>query len=145
MRVLGGMTSAPAPIGALLTSPAFGAVARALLTLPYWWSGIAKLINLDGALAEARHFGLDPAGLTVAATIVVQIGASVLLIAGRWAWLAAGALGVFTAAATLIAHQFWTIADPVARFHDTNSFLEHVGLIGGLALAAIAAERAARP
>lgn len=135
------MTDTPLPIARLLDAAWFGVVARAVLTLPYWWSGLAKLANLDAALAEARHFGLEPAGLTVAATILVQIGASVMLITGRRAWLAAGALGVFTAAATLIAHQFWTIADPVARFHDTNRFLEHVGLVGGLTVAAITAPR----
>ena len=44
---------------------------------------------------------------------------------------------MFTAAATLIAHPFWQVADPMARFHERNTFLEHVGLIGGLMLAAI--------
>jgi uncharacterized membrane protein YphA (DoxX/SURF4 family) len=44
---------------------------------------------------------------------------------------------VFTALATLIAHPFWTIADPMVRFHERNTFLEHGGLIGGLVLAAI--------
>ncbi len=65
---------------------------------------------------------------------------SILLIAGCFAWLAAGALGVFTAFATLIAHRFWTIDDPMERFHALNTFLEHLGLIGGLALAAVLAE-----
>ena len=142
--MLGGVNDAPPPIRWLLESAAFGAVARAGLTLPYWWSGISKLTGIEGAFAEARHFGLEPAGLVVAATILVQIGASALLIAGRWAWLAAGALGAFTAAATLIAHRFWTIADPIARFHDTNTFLEHIGLIGGLALSAASAKRGNR-
>jgi uncharacterized membrane protein YphA (DoxX/SURF4 family) len=38
------------------------------------------------------------------ATIVVQTGGSIMLILGRWAWLGAGALEVFTAIATMIAH-----------------------------------------
>lgn len=79
--------------------------------------------------------------LTVAATILVQIGGSLLIIVGRQAWLGAGALGVFTAIATLIAHPFWQVADPMARFHDRNTFLEHIGLIGGLMLAAIMRDR----
>lgn len=130
----------PAPIASLLASAWFGLFARACLTLPYWSSGVMKLLDLPGAMAEARHFALEPAALAVGATILIQLGASLLLILGRQAWLAAGALGVFTAAATLIAHPFWTLADPVARFHDRNTFLEHVGLAGGLMLAAILAE-----
>lgn len=130
----------PPVVASLLQASWFGIAARALLTLPYWWSGLAKLADIPGAMAEAQHFGLEPAAAVVAATILVQLGGSALLITGRWAWLAAGALAVFTAAATLIAHRFWTLDDPVARFHDMNRFLEHVGLIGGLALAAVTVE-----
>lgn len=131
----------PAPIAALLRAPVFNLAARVLLTLPYGWSGLAKLADLTGARTEADGLGLAPPGLFVAATIAVQLIGSALLITGRWAWLAAGALGVFTALATLIAHPFWTIAEPTARFHAQNTFLEHLGLIGGLMIAAALAER----
>lgn len=133
----------PAFIARLLGAPRFATLAAVLLTLPYWTSGVAKLFDLGGALGEARHFGPEPATLVVALTIVVQIGGSLLVILGRQAWLGAGALGVFTAAATLIAHPFWQVGDPMARFHERNTFLEHVGLIGGLMLAAILQERRA--
>jgi uncharacterized membrane protein YphA (DoxX/SURF4 family) len=137
----------PRPIAALLAAPWFALLARILLTLPYWSSGVSKLLDPAGALAEARHFGLEPAILTMAATVIVQLGGSLLLIFGRWSWgwIAAGALGVFTALATLIGHPFWTIADPVARFHEQNTFLEHIGLIGGFMLAAALAARPAEP
>ncbi|SNS31544.1 DoxX protein [Sphingomonas laterariae] len=131
----------PQSIARLLQERRFATGAIALLTLPYWSSGLAKLADLPGALGEARHFGLEPGWLVVAATILVQIGGSALLLLRRSGWLGAGALGVFTAAATLIAHPFWRIADPVARFHERNIFIEHAGLIGGLMLAAILAER----
>ncbi|MGL3823616.1 DoxX family protein [Sphingopyxis sp. R3-92] len=131
----------PAPIARLLGDTRFAVLAAALLTLPYWTSGFAKLLDLGGAIGEARHFGLEPAALTVTLTILVQIGGSLLIIVGRRAWLGAGALAVFTAIATLIAHPFWQVADPMARFHERNTFLEHVGLIGGLMLAAILRER----
>ncbi len=127
----------PAPIARLLGDNRFAVLAASLLTLPYWTSGFAKLLDLGGALGEARHFGLEPAALVVAVTILIQIGGSLLVIVGRRAWLGAGALGVFTAIATIIAHPFWQIADPIARFHERNTFLEHVGLVGGLMLAAI--------
>lgn len=131
----------PAPIARLLGDTRLAVLAAALLTLPYWTSGVAKLLDFGGAISEARHFGLEPAVLTVTLTILVQIGGSLLIILGRRAWLGAGALAVFTAIATLIAHPFWQVADPVARFHERNTFLEHVGLIGGLMLAAILRER----
>lgn len=133
----------PTLIARLLGESRFAVFAATLLTLPYWTSGIAKLTDPSGAVAEARHFGLEPAAVAVALTILIQIGGSLLIIFGRKAWLGAGALGVFTAIATLIAHPFWEVADPLARFHDRNIFLEHVGLIGGLMLAAVLRERPA--
>lgn len=131
----------PRPFAALLREPGFALLARVLLTLPWWASGLGKLMDLAGARAEAAHFGLEPAILTAVATILVQLGGAALVILGRWTWLGAGALGVFTAAATLIAHDFWHVADPATRQHEFNTFLEHIGLIAGLALAAILAAR----
>ena len=58
----------------------------------------------------------------VIATIAVELGGSSLLILRRWAWLSAGALGAFTAIATLIAHCFWTIDDPVEHFRGNGDF-----------------------
>lgn len=138
------MRDTPAPIAALLESPALDLGGRVLLTLPFWSSGIAKLLDINGALAEAAHFGLEPAWATVIATLIVQLGGSAALIVGRFAWVGAGALGVFTALVTLIAHPFWNVADPMLRFHERNTFLEHVGLVGGLILAAILTHRKGR-
>ncbi len=138
------MRDTPAPLSALLESPVLNLGGRILLTLPFWTSGIAKLLDLEGAAAEAAHFGLEPVWLTVIATLIVQLGGSAAVIAGRFAWLGAGALGVFTAVATLIAHPFWDIAEPMARFHERNTFLEHAGLIGGLVLAAVLTHRRRR-
>lgn len=126
----------PRPIGRLLRSPVLRLVGRIALTCAFWWGGLAKLTDFSGAIAEAQHFGLEPATIVVIATIIVQLGASLLIIIDRWTWLAAGALGVFTLLATLVAHDFWNLADPMERFHALNTFLEHLGLIGGLFLAA---------
>lgn len=80
----------PQPISSLLEARGFVRLAAVLLTLPYWTSGIAKLFDLDGAFAEAAHFGLSPVWLVVAATIFVQVGGSALVILGRLSWLGAG-------------------------------------------------------
>ena len=69
--------------------------------------------------------------------IVVEVGGALLLIAGRLLWLAAGALSVLTAIAMLVANDFWA-QQGHDRFMALNAFFEHLGLIGGFALAAIA-------
>jgi transmembrane protein len=147
LQLLGGVTmDAPRWVAALLVHPALTIAALVVLTLPYWLSGLSKLRDLPTALDEARHLNLRPAGLIVAVTISVQLGMPLLIIIGVQVWLAAGVLGGFTAVATLLAHRFWADADPAVRFQDRITFREHVGLIGGLMLAAIlAAEQGIRP
>lgn len=126
----------PAPIAALLAQPWFGVIARVLLTCAFWWSGLAKLSDFAGATAEAAGLGLPMPALVAASTITVQLLGSIAIIAGRFVWLGAGALGIFTLAATLIAHAFWR-STGVEAAHQFTTFLEHLGLIGGFMLAAI--------
>ena len=120
----------------VLSSP-LGWFVRAALCLAFVYSGIAKLVDWPGALAEQTHFGLEPAALFAVATVLVQLGGSALVLfaRGRKAALGAIALAVFTLAATLIAHAFWR-EQGIDRFRDLNAFLEHVGLIGGFVLVA---------
>ncbi|GLK48918.1 hypothetical protein GCM10017620_18910 [Brevundimonas intermedia] len=137
------MTAAtsPRPIADLLDAPGVALIGRILLTSPFWISGVLKLFDFASAIGEAAHFGLQPAAAVAVAVILLQIGGSLAVILSRWTWLGAGALGVFTALANLIGHAFWTLSDPIARFHDMNAFTANIGLIGGLVLAAILAER----
>jgi uncharacterized membrane protein YphA (DoxX/SURF4 family) len=114
-------------------------LARAALTSAYWVGGVAKILDWRGAVAETEGLGLHAAALAAALTILVEIGGSVLLITGRWVWLGAGALGVFTALANLVANDFWN-RQGLLRAAAMNGFLEHVGLIAGLVLAALVAE-----
>lgn len=127
-----------------LSTPA-GWFARAALCLAFVYSGIAKILDWPGALAEQAHFGLEPAALFAAATIAVQLGGSALVLFARGRARALGALtlAAFTIAATLIAHAFWRETG-IDRFRDLNAFLEHIGLVGGFVLVAALAWRETR-
>ncbi|KQY89796.1 DoxX family protein [Brevundimonas sp. Root1423] len=133
--------ASPRLIAALLEAPGVALIGRILLTSPFWISGLLKLADFQSAVAEASHFGLQPAVPAALAVILLQIGGSLAVIVGRGAWVGAGALGVFTVLANVVGHAFWALEDPMARFHDMNAFIANVGLIGGLVLAAILAER----
>ena len=74
--------------------------------------------------------------LWAALTILVELVGPLLILLDRALWLGAGALGVFTVLAALIANDFWTMAGS-ERFMATNAFFEHIGLVGGFVLAAI--------
>ena len=123
-------------IGLLLRAPATAAAARVVLCLPFWWSGLTKLLDFSGGTAEMAALGLEPAWLFNALTIFVQLGGSLLVILNRWTWLGAGALGVFTALATVLAHQFWTL-EGVDRVRELNTFLEHLAIIAEFVLVAM--------
>ena len=134
-----GVLNAPSAIARLLRSSIFALLARIALTTAYWWGGLSKLLDLPGAVAEIQHFGLPSPRALAALTILTELGASILLISGRGVWLAAGMLAVFTAWATLLAHAFWTFPS-AQRASELNSFLEHIGLVGGFLLAAALSE-----
>ena len=119
-----------------LRAPVTGVATRVVLCLPFWWSGLNKLFDFSGGTAEMAALGLEPAGLFNALTILVQLGGSLLVILNLWTWLGAGALGVFTAFATVLAHQFWTL-DGLERARELNTFLEHLAIIAGFVLVAM--------
>jgi transmembrane protein len=125
-------------IGLFLRAPATAAAARVVLCLPFWWSGLSKLLDFSGGTAEMAALGLEPAWLFNALTILVQLGGSLLVILNRWTWLGAGALGVFTALATVMAHRFWTL-DGIERVRELNTLLEHLAIMAGFVLVAILA------
>jgi uncharacterized membrane protein YphA (DoxX/SURF4 family) len=110
-------------------------VALLLLCSAYIEGGLAKLLDFPAATAELAHFGLQPAGLLAAATILVELVAPALILSNRGRWLGAAILGAFTLGATFIANQFWTMQGH-ERFMATNAFFEHLGLVGAFALVA---------
>jgi uncharacterized membrane protein YphA (DoxX/SURF4 family) len=113
---------------------------RVALASAFLIGGVQKLLDFHAAVAEQAHFGLQPAALWAALAIVVELGGSLLLIFGRLVWLAAGALSALTAVAMLVANNFWAL-EGQERFMALNAFFEHLGLIGGFALAALIAQR----
>lgn len=125
-----------------LRAPAIEWLARALLTLPFWSSGLSKLVLFDSGVAEMARAGLNPPAAFNVATIVVQLLGSALIIVNRAAWLGAGALGLFTALTILLVHRFWAIAEEPFRTIALHVSIEHLGMIGGLlAIAVLSARR----
>jgi len=123
-------------IDASLDWPWTGFLARLLLVSAYLLGGFVKLSDFPGAVAEQAHFGMHPPAFWAALTIAVELIGSMLVLFGRWVWLGAGMLGVFTVLAAFTANAFWTMQGQ-ERFMAMNAFFEHLGLVGGLVLAAM--------
>lgn len=134
------MTISPSePRRAELSSDAISAlVCRVTLASPFLFSAATKILDLGAAAEEVRALtGLEPAGVLAVLVVATQLGGGVLLIAGgRWVVAGAALLAAFTVVATLFGHAFWT-KDGVAAVRDVTTFLEHLGLVGGLVLAAL--------
>jgi uncharacterized membrane protein YphA (DoxX/SURF4 family) len=120
---------------ARLATPAIRWLALLGLCAAYLQGGLNKAVDFDGAIAEMRHFGLAPEAPFAIAVIALELLASAMILTGIGRWLGALALAGFTLMATFVALRFWEMAPP-ARFMATNSFFEHLGLVGGFLLVA---------
>ena len=110
-------------------------LALLLLCAAYLQGGLVKLFDFSGAIAEMQHFGLAPAAVFAAAVILLELGASALVLSGVLRWAGALALAAFTLGATFIALRFWEL--PAGqRTMPANAFFEHLGLAGGFLLVA---------
>jgi uncharacterized membrane protein YphA (DoxX/SURF4 family) len=119
-------------------------LARLALVGAYLMGGIVKATDWPAAVAEQAHFGMTPPALWAALTIGIELVGPILILTGRFVWLGAGMLGVFTLLAAFTANAFWAMPAGQERFRATNAFFEHVGLTGGFVLVALVAERERR-
>ena len=119
----------------LFTAPWVRWVALLGICAAYLQGGLMKAFNFSGAIAEMQHFGLEPAAPFAIATIVVEFGAALMILAGWWRWLGALILAGFTLCATFVANRFWEIPPP-DQIMVMNAFFEHFGLIGAFLLIA---------
>jgi transmembrane protein len=128
----------PAWVSAILDSAAFRVASRILLTTPFWAAGLQHAAQWSLTLGEMEHFGLRPPALYGVLTILTcLVGSALTIPGGRWTWLGAGLLGVFTALTIPIAHAFWALTGD-AMMGELRTVMEHVSIIGGLMVLAYA-------
>ncbi|WP_298213983.1 DoxX family protein [Acidovorax sp.] len=121
------MTSSQTALSLMLGRMALGAL--------FFVSGIAKIGRFAGVAGFMASKGLPAAELLLAATIALEIGAGLALIAGWHVRYAAWALATFTALATVVFHAFWA-AEASAYQNQLNHFLKNIAVMGGLLLVA---------
>ena len=125
---------------AILEWPWTWPVARCALVVIFLASGLGKLANFSGGVAEMAQAGMPAPAVMALLSIFVELTGSVLVLTNRWVWLGAGMLGVFTAAGAVTAHAFWKVSG-AERKDAITVFLMHLGLIAALVLDALLAER----
>jgi transmembrane protein len=123
-------------VSAILENGFAALVARIVLTFVFWSAGLAGLLDFANRVEEMRFFGLEPAPVFAVLTSLWLLLGSALIILNRGAWLGAGALAVFTVITIPIAHHFWDMSEP-QRTGEFHMVMEHITVIGGLAVAAM--------
>ena len=103
--------------------------------------GVNKLLNFSITSQRMSAVGLVPAELLLPLTIMLELGAGMLVArGGRWAWPAGLALALFTLATNIIFHRFWDLSGPL-RDLELSLFFKNISIAGALLYCA-AAEKA---
>jgi len=102
----------------------------------YLQGGLVKLTDFPGVIGEMAHFGLSPVPLFAVLVILLELGASGMILSGWQRWQGSLGLAAFTLVATAIALRRWEMPAGHERFMAANSFFEHLGLAGGFLLVA---------
>ena len=131
----------PRWIDRILSAHGFQLAARILLTITFWLPGIMQALQFQGTVADFVHFHVTPAPRYVVASIItLLLGSAIVVAGGKWTWLGAGALGIYTGLTIFIAHNFWTMQG-ADRLNEMRAAIEHVTMIGGLMVVAISEHR----
>ena len=134
--------AAPEFVRAILEWPWTWPLARFALVVTFLASGINKIADFSGGVAEMAQARMPAPAAMALLSIFVELTGAMLVLIGRWVWLGAGMLGVFTAIGAVTAHAFWKVSGP-ERKPAIAVFLMHCGLIAALVLDALLAERVA--
>ena len=108
-------------------------IGRVLLALMFIQAGYGKLVGIEGTASYIASVGLPfPALLAVLAGVVELVGGIALVVGFkvRWAGLA---LALFTLAASVLFHPYWS-APAGQQMIPQLLFMKNLSVIGGLLL-----------
>jgi len=106
-------------------------IARILLALMFLLAGFEKLSAPGGTAGWIAGAGLPmPMVLTIASGLLEVVAGTLLVIGWQARW-AALALAVFTVAANLLFHNYWSMTGE-PRMINQLMFLKNTAVVGGL-------------
>jgi putative oxidoreductase len=116
-------------------SDALALVGRILLGLIFVLSGFQKLMGFSGVAAAIAGKGLPMPEVLAVLTVVIELGAGLLLVVGWKARWAAFLLFLFIIPVSLVYHNFWTMEGAQAAMNKIQ-FMKNVSIMGGMLLVA---------
>ena len=113
------------------TSDALSLIGRIFLAVIFVVSGFGKIAGFAGLVGAIASKGLPAAQVFAVATIVIEVGVALMLVAGWKARWAAFLLAGFTAIVTFFFHNFWAVPE-AQRLMEQINFMKNLALVGGL-------------
>ncbi len=106
-------------------------VGRILLAAIFVLAGFGKIRGFEGTVGSIAAQGLPMPAILAAGTVVLELGAGLMLAVGWKARAAACALWVFTGLAAFLFHAFWAVPPEQADLQRIM-FLKNLAIMGGL-------------
>ena len=126
-------TANTAPNSAQDTLALIGRFLIAYLFIP---AGIGKIMGFAGTVGYITSVGLPLPEVGAVIAIIVELGFGIALLLGFKTRLTAIVMAVFTVAAALFFHKYWSAPDAMKMMQQIN-FNKNIAIAGGLlALAA---------
>lgn len=105
--------------------------ARLALAALFLVSGVAKALSFSAVAGWIGQVGLPAPQLVLAATLVLELVGGALFALGWQVRPLAFAFALFSLAAGVLFHPFWS-ADAAAFDNELTHFLKNLALVGGL-------------
>ena len=106
-------------------------LARVLIAQLFIVAGFGKLMGFAKTAAFMANKGLPMPEVLLVATIALELGGGILLVAGWKARWVGAALFVFTLIATLVFHPFWAVEPQLAK-DELNNFMKNLAIMGAM-------------
>ena len=110
---------------------AIALIGRVLLAFMFVYSGFGKIGGFERTAANIASKGLPLPEIGAAIAIAVELGGGLMLALGWKTRCAALAIAVFTLAAAVLFHNFWTMTDQAMRTNQVM-FMKNIAIIGGM-------------
>lgn len=105
--------------------------ARVLLALLFVPAGFSKIAGFAGTAGYIGSMGLPLPELGAVIAIVVELGFGLALLVGFQTRIAALVIAVFTVAAGVIFHAYWSVPAEQVMINQIM-FMKNIGIAGGL-------------
>jgi len=106
-------------------------VGRILLSAIFLMSGIGKIGGFAGTAGYMASKGIPMVDVLLAITIVIEIGAALMIIGGFKARLGATALFLWMIPVTFMFHNYWAMPADQQMIQQIM-FMKNLGLMGGM-------------